>query len=78
MILQMDEVLWEFSKFYRKKFLAENPGLELSADLAAICHGARHGRDWSRRPKISVPMGTSPTRRPQSFSIAPGVNQGLS
>jgi hypothetical protein len=34
MIFQMDEVLWEFSKFYRKKFLAENP--ELSADMAAI------------------------------------------
>ena len=51
MILQMDEVLWKFSKFYRKKFLAENPGVELSADMAAICHGARHGRDWSRRSK---------------------------
>ena len=36
MIFQMDEVLWEFSKFYRKKFLAENPGVELSADMAAI------------------------------------------
>ena len=36
MILQMDEVLWEFSKFYRK-MSAKNPGVELSADMAAIC-----------------------------------------
>lgn len=36
MIIQMDEVLWEFSKVYREKFLAEHPDVELSADLAVI------------------------------------------
>jgi hypothetical protein len=30
MIIQMDEVLWEFSKRYREKFLAEHPDVELS------------------------------------------------
>jgi hypothetical protein len=36
MVIQMDEVLWEFSKFYREKFLAEHPDVELSEDIAAI------------------------------------------
>jgi hypothetical protein len=34
--VQIDEVLWEFSKLYRGKFLAENPDVELSEDIAAI------------------------------------------
>jgi hypothetical protein len=36
MNVQMDEVLWEFSKLYRGKFLAENPDVELSEDITAI------------------------------------------
>jgi hypothetical protein len=36
MVIQMDEVLWEFSKFYRKQFLAEHPDVEVSADVTAI------------------------------------------
>ena len=36
MIIQMDEVLWESSKCFREKFLAEHPDVELSADIAAI------------------------------------------
>ena len=36
MIVQMDEVLWEFSKFYGEEFRAKNPDVELSADMAAI------------------------------------------
>ena len=36
MIFQMDEVLWEFSKFYGEMFRAKNPDVELSADMAAI------------------------------------------
>ena len=36
MYVQIDEVLWEFSKLYRGKFLAENPDVELSEDIAAI------------------------------------------
>jgi hypothetical protein len=36
MAIQMDEVLWEFSKCYRKKFLAEYLDAELNADNAAL------------------------------------------
>jgi hypothetical protein len=36
MICQMDEVLWEFSKLYGKKFHAEHPDAELNADVIAI------------------------------------------
>lgn len=36
MYVQIDEVLWEFSKLYRGKFHAENPDVELSEDIAAI------------------------------------------
>lgn len=36
MYVQIDEVLWEFSKLYRGKFLAENPDVELSEDITAI------------------------------------------
>jgi hypothetical protein len=36
MNVQMDEVLWEFSKLYREMFLTKNPEVELSEDVAAI------------------------------------------
>ena len=36
MSVQMDEVLWDFSKFYREKLLAKTPDVEVSEDVAAI------------------------------------------
>jgi hypothetical protein len=36
MAIQMDEVLWGLSQFYRKQFLAEYPDVELSAYDSAI------------------------------------------
>jgi hypothetical protein len=36
MTVQIDEVLWEFSKSYRKMFQAKHPDVKLSAGVAAI------------------------------------------
>jgi hypothetical protein len=76
MNVQMDEVLWEFSKLYREMFLTKNPEVELSEDVAAIAtlramevtgHAVQHIRPdgnvtWKVTPKFlgSTGLETGP------------------
>ena len=75
-MIQMDEVLWELSKFYGKKWHAENPDAELSANVSAaamLCAMEVTGH----AVEIIGPDGNV-TWKATSFWIAPGLNQGLS
>ena len=75
MNVQMDEVLWEFSKLYREMFLIKNPDVELSKDVAAIAT-LRAMEDTGHAVQHIRPDGNVTWKVTPKFLGSPGLETG--
>jgi hypothetical protein len=75
MIFKMDEVLWELSKFYGKKFQAKNPGVEMSAN--AMAAATLHAMEVTGHAVENIsPDGNVTWQATQKFLDSTGLEPG--
>ena len=67
MRIKIENVIWQFAKAFRKKFVADHPGLEISISVAAA-FGALKANSSAEECVVTLLNGPGvvPTERPRA------------